>query len=87
MRNTPGIRFTGSRKRVVWLHAGTLCEPQACAAALRILGLAAMAPAPNISKKHPKNKTDPYLLRGLSVVRPYASSPTTILKIAKINLI
>jgi putative transposase len=29
-----------------------------------------MAPAPNTSKKHPQNKTYPYLLRGLSVVRP-----------------
>lgn len=53
-----------------------LREPQACAAAdthraqVRILGLVAMAPSPNTSKKHPQNAIYPYLLRGLSVVRP-----------------
>jgi putative transposase len=42
-------------------HSGTLREPQACAAAdthraqVRILGLVAMAPSPNTSKKHPQN--------------------------------
>lgn len=37
---------------------------------MRILGLVAMAPGPNTSKKHPQHKIYPYLLRGVPVVRP-----------------
>jgi putative transposase len=37
---------------------------------MRILGLIAMAPGPNTSKKHPEHTVYPYLLRGLRVVRP-----------------
>jgi putative transposase len=63
--------FYGSRKMVVWL--GTQGHPvnrKRVQRLMRILGLAAMAPGPNTSKKHPQNKIYPYLLRGVSVVRP-----------------
>ena len=63
--------FYGSRKMVVWLSAqGHSINRKRVQRLMRILGLAAMAPGPNTSKKHPQNKIYPYLLRGVSVVRP-----------------
>ena len=62
--------FYGSRKMVVWL--GTQGHPvnrKRVQRLMRILGLAAMAPGPNTSKKHPQNRIYPYLLRGLSIIR------------------
>ena len=37
---------------------------------MRQMGLAGMAPGPNTSQSHPEHKVYPYLLRGVSVVRP-----------------
>ena len=37
---------------------------------MRHMGLAGMAPGPNTSRSHPENNVYPYLLRGISVVRP-----------------
>jgi len=37
---------------------------------MRQMGLAGMAPGPNTSRPHPLHKVYPYLLRGVSVVRP-----------------
>jgi len=37
---------------------------------MQTLGLVAMAPGPNTSKKQPQNKIYPYLLRGLEIIRP-----------------
>ena len=37
---------------------------------MRKMGLAGMAPGPNTSRPHPEHKVYPYLLRGVSVVRP-----------------
>ena len=63
--------FYGSRKMVVWLRTqGHSVNRKRVQRLMRILGLAAMAPGPNTSKKHPQNKIYPYLLRGVSVVRP-----------------
>lgn len=63
--------FYGSRKMVVWLSTqGHSVNRKRVQRLMRILGLAAMAPGPNTSKKHPQNKIYPYLLRGVSVVRP-----------------
>lgn len=63
--------FYGSRKMVAWLRAQGHCvNRKRVQRLMRILGLVAMAPSPNASKKHPQNKIYPYLLRGLSVVRP-----------------
>jgi putative transposase len=62
--------FYGSRKMVVWLGAqGHPVNRKRVQRLMRILGLAAMAPGPNTSKKHPQNRIYPYLLRGLSIIR------------------
>ena len=37
---------------------------------MRTLGLAGMAPGPNTSRAHPQHKIYPYLLRGVTVIRP-----------------
>jgi putative transposase len=37
---------------------------------MREMGLVAMAPGPNTSRPHPEHKVYPYLLRGVTVVRP-----------------
>jgi len=63
--------FYGSRKMVAWLRVQGHCvNRKRVQRLMRVLGLVAMAPSPNTSKKHPQNKIYPYLLRGLSVVRP-----------------
>jgi putative transposase len=63
--------FYGSRKMVVWLRTQGHCvNRKRVQRLMRTLGLVAMAPSPNTSKKHPQNKIYPYLLRGLSIVRP-----------------
>jgi len=63
--------FYGSRKMKVWL--GTQGHPvnrKRVQRLMQILGLVAMVPGPNTSKKHPQNKIYPYLLRGLEISRP-----------------
>lgn len=45
---------------------------------MRSMGLAGMAPGPNTSKAHPKQKVYPYLLRGVPVIRPNQVSSTDI---------
>lgn len=63
--------FYGSRKMTVWLHAqGHAVNRKRVQRLMRILGLIAMAPGPNTSKKHPEHTVYPYLLRGLHVLRP-----------------
>lgn len=63
--------FYGSRKMVVWLRAqGYIVNRKRVQRLMRTLGLTAMAPGPNTSKKHPQNKVYPYLLRGLEIIRP-----------------
>ena len=63
--------FYGSRKMVVWLDTqGHTVNRKRVQRLMGILGLVAMAPGPNTSKKHPQHKIYPYLLRGLDIVRP-----------------
>ncbi len=63
--------FFGSRKMVRFLHReGHAVNRKRVQRLMRILGLVAMVPSPNTSKKHPQNKVFPYLLRGVAVVRP-----------------
>jgi putative transposase len=63
--------FYGSRKMTVWLRVqGHAVNRKRVQRLMRILGLIAMAPGPNTSKKHPEHTVYPYLLRGLRVVRP-----------------
>lgn len=63
--------FYGSRKMTVWLRdQGHAVNRKRVQRLMRILGLIAMAPGPNTSKKHPEHTVYSYLLRGLRVVRP-----------------
>ena len=63
--------FYGSRKMVVFLRdQGHEVNRKRVQRLMRILGLAGMAPGPNTSLAHPQNKIYPYLLRGVTVIRP-----------------
>ena len=63
--------FYGSRKMVVFLKtAGHTINRKRVQRLMRQMGLAGMAPGPNTSRPHPGHKVYPYLLRGVSVVRP-----------------
>jgi putative transposase len=63
--------FYGSRKMVVWLREqGHGVNRKRIQRLMQLLGLAAMAPGPNTSKKHPEHTVYPYLLRGLAINRP-----------------
>lgn len=63
--------FYGSRKMVVFLQAaGHRVNRKRAQRLMRQMGLAGMAPGPATSRAHPAHKVYPYLLRGVSVVRP-----------------
>ena len=63
--------FYGSRKMTVWLRLqGHPVNRKRVQRLMQILGLAAMVPGPNTSKKHPQHKIYPYLLRGLAITLP-----------------
>ena len=63
--------FYGSRKMVVFLKtAGHEVNRKRVQGLMRKMGLAGMAPGPNTSRSHPEHKVYPYLLRGVSIVRP-----------------
>jgi len=63
--------FYGTRKMVVFLkEAGHIANRKRVQRLMRLMGLAGMAPGPDTSRAHPEHKVYPYLLRGVSVVRP-----------------
>jgi putative transposase len=63
--------FYGSRKMVVFFKSkGYAVNRKHVQRLMRILGLVAMAPAPNTSKKNLQHKIYPYLLRGMDIIRP-----------------
>ena len=63
--------FYGTRRMVAYLNSlGHLVNRKRVQRLMRILGLAGMSPGPHTSRRHPKHKVYPYLLRGLAVVRP-----------------
>jgi len=63
--------FYGSRKMVVFLKtAGHTVNRKRVQRLMQQMGLAGMAPGPNTSRPHPEHNIYPYLLRGVSVVRP-----------------
>ena len=63
--------FYGTRRMVAYLNSrGHLVNRKRVQRLMRILGLAGMSPGPHTSRRHPKHKVYPYLLRGLSVLRP-----------------
>jgi putative transposase len=68
--------FYGSRKMVVFLKAaGHNVNRKRVQGLMRTMGLVGMAPGPNTSRSHPKHKVYPYLLRGVSVIKPDQVSP------------
>jgi len=63
--------FYGTRRMTVFLKAaGHIVNRKRVQSLMREMGLAGMAPGPNTSRPHPAHKVYPYLLRGVSVVRP-----------------
>ena len=63
--------FYGSRKMVIFLKAaGHTVNRKRVQGLMRKMGLTGMVPGPNTSRPHPEHKVYPYLLRGVSVVRP-----------------
>ena len=63
--------FYGSRRMVVFLKvAGYTVNRKRVQGLMQEMGLAGMAPGPNTSRPHSEHKIYPYLLRGVSVIRP-----------------
>ena len=63
--------FYGSRKMVIFLKvAGHTVNRKRAQRLMQRMGLVGMAPGPNTSRPHPEHKVYPYLLRGVSVVKP-----------------
>jgi putative transposase len=63
--------FYGNRRLVVYLQKlGYVVNRKRMRRLMKKLGLVALAPAPNTSKRHPEHKIYPYLLRGVSVIKP-----------------
>ncbi len=77
--------YYGSRKMVVYLAMqGQRINRKCVQRLMRSMGLQAMAPSPNTSRPHPAHKVYPYLLRGVSIVRPNQvwSSDITYIRLA-----
>jgi putative transposase len=63
--------FYGSRRITAQVRReGVSINRKAVQRHLREMGLAAIAPGPNLSRRHPDHCVYPYLLRGLPITRP-----------------
>jgi putative transposase len=63
--------FYGNRRLALSLRKlGYVVNRKRMRRLMKKLGLLALAPAPNTSKKHPEHKIYPYLLRGVVIIRP-----------------
>jgi putative transposase len=63
--------FLGSRKMTVFLcREGLQVSRPTVQRYMREMGIAAIAPGPNLSKRNQEHKVYPYLLRGLKIERP-----------------
>jgi putative transposase len=63
--------FYGSRRMAAFLKVnGQAVNRKRVQRLMRSMGLAGMAPGPDTSRRHPKHKVYPYLLRGIHVSRP-----------------
>jgi len=63
--------FYGSRRMTAVLcREGLSISRPTVQKYMREMGIAGIAPGPNLSKPHPENKVYPYLLRGLHIERP-----------------
>jgi len=68
--------FYGNRRMTAWLRQqGFPVNPKRVARLMRILGLQAIFPGPNTSRKHPDHRIYPYLLRGVAIVAPDQGLP------------
>jgi putative transposase len=78
--------FYGSRKITVYLCGiGHLVNRKRIQRLMGILGLAGMTPGPNTSRPSPQHMVYPYLLRGVSVIRPNQvwSTDITYIRLAR----
>lgn len=62
--------FYGSRKITAVLGAEMLINRKAVQRHMREMGLSAICPGPNLSRRAQAQRTYPYLLRGLTITRP-----------------
>lgn len=63
--------FYGSRRMRVYLReCGYVVNRKRIQRLMGVLGIAGMAPGPKTSQAHPEHKVYPYLLRGMSIVKP-----------------
>jgi len=63
--------FYGNRRLALYLRKlGYVVNRKRMRRLMKKLGLVALAPAPNTSKKNPEHKIYPYLLRGVAIIRP-----------------
>jgi putative transposase len=63
--------FFGSRKLVVWLDGqGHAVNRKRVQRLMQLMGIEAIYPKPNLSRRHPEHEVFPYLLRGLTIERP-----------------
>ncbi len=62
--------FLGSRKITVLLRKEMLISRPTVQKYMRQMGIAAIYPAPRLSRPHPEHKIYPYLLRNLVIERP-----------------
>jgi len=62
--------FLGSRKITILLRKEMRISRPTVQRYMREMGIAAIYPAPRLSKQHPEHKIYPYLLRNLGIKRP-----------------
>ena len=63
--------FYGSRKMTICLQKqGYTINRKKVQRLMQVMGLKGITPGPNLSKRRQEHKTYPYLLKGLSIVRP-----------------
>jgi putative transposase len=63
--------FYGNRRLTLYLQKlGYVVNRKRMRRLMKKLGLVALSPAPNTSKKNPEHKIYPYLLRGVAIIRP-----------------
>jgi putative transposase len=63
--------FYGSRRMRVYLkHQGYVVNRKRVKRLMRVLAISGMAPGPKTSTAHPKHKVYPYLLRGVTIMKP-----------------
>lgn len=63
--------FYGVPRMTVWLqHQGYIVNHKRVARLMQLMGLQAIYPKPNASRKHPEHRIYPYLLRDVVIVAP-----------------